>query len=216
MAYVLYIYQRLSKYSHPLNCINLIHTQAVIQSLMTIFSLNEDVRIDSHKGRRQNSLAAASKFSSQLQPTYIANAIHCSWMLQHYGYSQQLWILMSSLIKWYQIRFFKNHNWAVCFFIFYNQKRPVCKNKYSKCIFIKVLVSHNLEKKILPLQWWNDLKKVDQQIKRESTLWKYTIYFIILSPNHSGLYVKAMVGFVRESSRFYKGAKVTLSDSNLK
>ena len=29
-----------------------------------------------HKGRRQNSLAAASIFSSQLQPTYVGKAIH--------------------------------------------------------------------------------------------------------------------------------------------
>ena len=30
------------------------------------------------KGRRQNYLAAASIFSSQLQPTCIGNAMHCS------------------------------------------------------------------------------------------------------------------------------------------
>ena len=37
-------------------------------------------------GRRQNPLAAASIFSSQLQPTYVGKAIHNCYMLQHFGY----------------------------------------------------------------------------------------------------------------------------------
>ena len=41
----------------------------------------------SGKGKHQNSVAAASIFSSQLQPTYIVNAMLPLWMLQPFGFS---------------------------------------------------------------------------------------------------------------------------------
>ena len=48
------------------------------------------VRTVRDKGTHQNSLAAASIFSSWLQPTYVGTAIHSSCMQQQYGCSQWL------------------------------------------------------------------------------------------------------------------------------
>ena len=42
------------------------------------------------KGRRQNEVAAAPIFSSQLQPTYIGKVMHRCLNLQHFGCSQGL------------------------------------------------------------------------------------------------------------------------------
>ena len=51
------------------------------------------------RGDCQNSLAAVSTYSSWLQPTYIGKAIHNCHMLQHFGCSQLLLILMSPLTE---------------------------------------------------------------------------------------------------------------------